>query len=108
MAPVDTALTSKGPSESPYQLDKTQVYFPTYVVCEPLEVEHVQTLKASTALLKHIQSEAKRKEAASATRNLLAAGSDSSDDASGATNEPVWLCFTTKVYESLAVLWAQE
>ena len=55
-----------------------------------------QTLKASNALLKHIQSEVQRKEATSSTKRLLISGNDSSDDASGLGEESLWLCFTTK------------
>ncbi|KAA6407038.1 MAG: ribosome biogenesis [Lasallia pustulata] len=78
MAPVSTALTTKVQSGSPYQLEKSQ------------------TLKASTALLKHIKSEAKRKETESDTKNLLAGDDDSSDEADPSHNEPIWLVLATK------------
>ncbi|MCJ1466485.1 hypothetical protein MMC07_005104 [Pseudocyphellaria aurata] len=79
MVPEITPLTTKAVSGSPYQLDKSQ------------------TLKASTALLKHIKSEAKRKEAVSNTKNLLAdPAADSSDEADSNTVDPIWLVVTTK------------
>ncbi|KAI9877156.1 MAG: hypothetical protein M1830_004666 [Pleopsidium flavum] len=79
MTPESTALTTKVSSESPYQLDRSQ------------------TLKASTALLKHIKSEAQRKEAESTTKNLLAnADGSSNDEASPGDDEPIWLTLTTK------------
>lgn len=55
-----------------------------------------KTLKASTALLKHIHSEARRKETESGTKNLLAADDDSSDEASSSLDEPIWLVLITK------------
>ncbi len=57
----------------------------------------MQTLKASTALLKHIKSEAQRKETESSTKNLLAAtDEDSTEDTSAGGDEPIWLTLTTK------------
>ncbi|MCJ1255286.1 hypothetical protein MMC24_003102 [Lignoscripta atroalba] len=76
MATETTALTTKVVSGSPYQLDRPQ------------------TLKASSALLKHIESEAKRKELTSTTQNLLA-DNDSSSDATS-NNEPLWLVVAAK------------
>ncbi|KAL9032516.1 MAG: hypothetical protein Q9214_007938, partial [Letrouitia sp. 1 TL-2023] len=55
------------------------------------------TLKASRALLKHIQSETARKEAASNTKNLLKASSEGEHDKDA---EPIWLILTTKKYIS--------
>lgn len=55
-----------------------------------------KTLKATTALLKHIHSEAKRKETESGAKNLLAADDDSSDEANSSLDEPIWLVLTTK------------
>ncbi|MCJ1365822.1 hypothetical protein MMC16_004947 [Acarospora aff. strigata] len=79
MAPESTALVTRDPNESPYQLVTNQ------------------TLKASTALLKHIKSEAKRKETESTTKNLLANHDNGSDeDASADNDEPIWLTLTTK------------
>ncbi|KAL8901281.1 MAG: hypothetical protein Q9192_000642 [Flavoplaca navasiana] len=72
MAPESKALTTRVASGSPYQLDQSQ------------------TLKASSALLKHISSESDRKAAVSSTRNLLSTSSDILDV------EPVWLSLTTK------------
>ncbi|KAI4162512.1 MAG: hypothetical protein LQ342_003927 [Letrouitia transgressa] len=79
MASQPTELTVKAESGSPYQLEKTQ------------------TLKASRALLKHIQSENTRKEAASNTKNLLKASSEGEHDKDA---EPLWLILTTKKYIS--------
>ncbi|KAL9041995.1 MAG: hypothetical protein Q9180_000906 [Flavoplaca navasiana] len=72
MAPESKALTTRVASGSPYQLDQSQ------------------TLKASSALLKHISSESNRKAAVSSTTNLLNTSSDILDV------EPVWLSLTTK------------
>lgn len=55
-----------------------------------------KTLKASTALLKHIHSEAKQKEAESSTKNLLAVDDDSSVEANPLLDEPIWLVLSTK------------
>lgn len=54
-------------------------------------------MKASRALLKHIQSENTRKEAASNTKNLLKASSEGEHDKDA---EPLWLILTTKKYIS--------
>lgn len=56
----------------------------------------LKTLKASGALLKHIQTEAQSKEATATTRNLLADPNDSSSDVSPPNSDPIWLIFTTK------------
>ncbi|KAI4286078.1 MAG: hypothetical protein L6R38_000195 [Xanthoria sp. 2 TBL-2021] len=78
MAPESKALTTRVTSGSPYQLDQSQ------------------TLKASSALLKHISSESDRKAAASSTKNLLKATTDTSDQNDVLDVEPVWLSLTTK------------
>ncbi|MCJ1410590.1 hypothetical protein MMC19_004676 [Ptychographa xylographoides] len=78
MAPDTTSLTVKVASGSPYQL------------------ESVQVRKASTALLQHIKSDAKRKETATSTRNLLATSDNSDDDTQSNQSEPIWLVLTTK------------
>ncbi|KAK4692350.1 ribosome biogenesis protein UTP30, partial [Lecanoromycetidae sp. Uapishka_2] len=79
MAPESTALTTKVESGSRYDLDISQ------------------TLRASTALLKHIKSKSQQKEATAPTKNLLAA-----DPTSLETNlsdaEPIWLILTTKKF----------
>lgn len=49
------------------------------------------------ALLKHIKSEAKRKEASSTAKNLLADPvDDSSDEVASISADPIWLVITTK------------
>lgn len=54
-------------------------------------------MKASTALLKHIKSEANRKESESTTKNLLANTEDATtEDGSTGDDEPIWLTLTTK------------
>ncbi|OAP55448.1 hypothetical protein AYL99_10421 [Fonsecaea erecta] len=74
-----TAVSKQQPQQTPYQLDPDQ------------------TLKASRALLQHIQSETKRLQQASSKKSLLAAsGSDSEDDANDDTTAPIWLTLTTK------------
>jgi ribosome biogenesis protein UTP30 len=55
-----------------------------------------QTLKASSALLRHIKSEAKRKEEQAATKSLLATNDDSSAEGDSDQAEPIWLVITTK------------
>ncbi|KAL8940631.1 MAG: hypothetical protein Q9216_002710 [Gyalolechia sp. 2 TL-2023] len=77
MAPEARTLTTRVTSGSPYQLDQSQ------------------TLKASSALLKHISDESDRKEAASTTKNLLKS-SGSSDENDSIDAEPIWLILTTK------------
>lgn len=60
-------------------------------------INSYQTLKASTALLKHIKSKAKRKEASSTTKNLLAdPADDGSDEVTSNSADPIWLVVTTK------------
>ncbi|KAL9000392.1 MAG: hypothetical protein Q9169_000909 [Polycauliona sp. 2 TL-2023] len=56
----------------------------------------IETLKASSALLKHISSESKRKAATSSTKNLLNASLDTSDQDENLDVEPVWFSLTTK------------
>ncbi|KAL8727290.1 MAG: hypothetical protein Q9181_005765 [Wetmoreana brouardii] len=55
-----------------------------------------QTLKASSALLKHITTESARKEAASDTKSLFKASSGSSEENAFSETEPIWLVLTTK------------
>ncbi|KIX92317.1 uncharacterized protein Z520_11925 [Fonsecaea multimorphosa CBS 102226] len=76
---VTTTVMSKQPQQTPYQLHPDQ------------------TLKASRALLQHIQAETKRLQQASSKKSLLAAsGSDSEDDATDDPTAPIWLTLTTK------------
>ena len=53
-------------------------------------------MKASSALLRHIKSEAKRKEEEAATKSLLAANDDGSAEDEPSLAEPIWLVVTTK------------
>ena len=53
-------------------------------------------LKASSALLQHINSEAIRKEASSTTKTLLGSDDDVSNGGVNLQTEPIWLVFTTK------------
>ncbi|KAK6369338.1 proteasome-interacting protein cic1 [Exophiala oligosperma] len=77
MAP--STIIQKRPQDTPYQLDPEQ------------------TLKASRALLQHVQAETKRLQEASSKRNLLDAdNSDSEDDPSADPEAPIWLTLTTK------------
>ena len=56
-----------------------------------------QTLKASQALLHHIQTETNRLQQTSLKKNLLASSaSDSGGDASADAEAPIWLTLTTK------------
>ncbi len=55
-----------------------------------------QTRKASSALLKHIKSEAQRKEAASTAKNLLSTSTSDPSDTPPSDVEPIWLVITTK------------
>ncbi|TVY60853.1 putative ribosome biogenesis protein [Lachnellula suecica] len=72
MAPTSTALTTKVESGTPYQLSNEQ------------------TLKASTALLKHMKDTEKEASATTDKKNLLE-DADEDEDAS-----PIWLTLTTK------------
>ncbi|KIW74373.1 hypothetical protein Z517_12313 [Fonsecaea pedrosoi CBS 271.37] len=79
VAKVTTTVASKQPQQTPYQLDPDQ------------------TLKASRALLQHIQAETKRLQQASSKKSLLAASSsDSEEDGPDETTAPIWLTLTTK------------
>ncbi|GAB7349074.1 hypothetical protein MBLNU459_g8033t1 [Dothideomycetes sp. NU459] len=79
MAPQSTALTTKVESGSPYQLDKSQ------------------TLRASTALLKKIQTDEAARRASSGKADLLADNDDDDDnDEADADAVPIWLVMTTK------------
>ncbi|KIW22312.1 uncharacterized protein PV07_12212 [Cladophialophora immunda] len=79
VAKVTTTAISKQSQPTPYQLDPDQ------------------TLKASRALLQHIQAETKRLQQASSKKSLLAASdSDSEDDAAADATAPIWLTLTTK------------
>ncbi|KIX05489.1 uncharacterized protein Z518_06361 [Rhinocladiella mackenziei CBS 650.93] len=74
-----TTISTKHAKETPYQLDPDQ------------------TLKASRALLQHVQAEAKRLQQASSKKNILATDtSDFDDDSIGHGEEPIWLTLTTK------------
>ncbi|KAI9824469.1 MAG: hypothetical protein M1832_002004 [Thelocarpon impressellum] len=81
MAPTSTASTTKVSTGSLYQLDQAQ------------------TLKASTALLKHIKSKQHSSNDRSTKRNLLAVDGDTEDQEDAVADEddvPVWLVVTTK------------
>lgn len=70
------------------QLDKTQT---------PYQIDPEQTLRASQALLKHIQEEVKRIKESGYKRNLLAT-EDSDEEEEADDAQPVWLNLTTKQY----------
>lgn len=98
MASQPTDLTIKAESGSPYQLEKVQVCVGPPIIAHAHTLpNNLQTLKASRALLKHIQSENARKEATSNTKNLLKASSEDEHDKDA---EPLWLILTTKKYIS--------
>ncbi|MCJ1457705.1 hypothetical protein MMC28_008074 [Mycoblastus sanguinarius] len=80
MPPDSTALTTKVESGSPYQLDAAQ------------------TLRASSALLKHIKTKAQSKEASSETKNLLALDNANPGDTSSSDIESIWLILTGKKF----------
>merc|ERR1711939_1214104 len=74
-----TTMTQRRPQETPYQLDPDQ------------------TLKASQALLQHVQAETKRLQEVSSKRDLLQADtSDAEDDSVTDGEAPIWLTLTTK------------
>lgn len=75
MAPASTALAVKAPSEGTQPLDSTQ------------------TLRASTALVKKIQSDTLTRQTTTSKRDLLA-DADNEDSSSEAV--PLWLILTTK------------
>lgn len=77
MAPENTSLTTKIGSGSPYQLDPSQ------------------TLRASGALLKKIQSDEVTRRTTSGKADLLADNDDENDEADSDA-VPVWLVMTTK------------
>ncbi|KAL2036613.1 hypothetical protein N7G274_010639 [Stereocaulon virgatum] len=79
MAPKSTALTTRVESGSPYQLDRDQ------------------TLRASSALLKHIKTFSQRKEASATTKNLLITDPTSPDN-SVSEVEPIWLVLSAKKF----------
>ncbi|MCJ1351946.1 MAG: hypothetical protein MMC33_001930 [Icmadophila ericetorum] len=63
------------------------------------QLDRPQTLKASTALLKHIKSASKHKETIAAKKNLLAGGGESdSDENEDLKNDPIFLTLATKKY----------
>ncbi|EXJ83251.1 hypothetical protein A1O1_06870 [Capronia coronata CBS 617.96] len=74
-----TTVATRHPKDSPYQLNPDQ------------------TLKASRALLQHVQAETKRLQEASSKKSLLAAEtSESEEDVAGDGEAPIWLTLTTK------------
>ncbi|RVX68017.1 hypothetical protein B0A52_08428 [Exophiala mesophila] len=82
MAPSNnptTTVSRKRPADSPYQLDPDQ------------------TLKASRALLRHVQAETKRLRDTSSKADLLSTGaSDSDNELSADSSDSIWLTLTTK------------
>jgi ribosome biogenesis protein UTP30 len=74
-----TTMTQRRPQDTPYQLDPDQ------------------TLKASQALLQHVQAETKRLQEVSAKRDLLQTDTSEGEDDIPADGEaPIWLTLTTK------------
>ncbi|ERF69827.1 hypothetical protein EPUS_08028 [Endocarpon pusillum Z07020] len=79
MAPITSDSKAAGSTPSPYQIDVDQ------------------TLKASTALLQHVQQEAKRLKDLSAKKSLLDNDDgDSDSEEQLAEDPPIWLTLTTK------------
>ncbi|KAL8832567.1 MAG: hypothetical protein Q9191_000191 [Dirinaria sp. TL-2023a] len=76
MTPESSALTARVQSGSPYQLDQSQI------------------LRASTALLNHMEKSAAQVALASEKKDLLAHSNSSSPSPTG--GEPIWLVLTTK------------
>ena len=70
-----------------------------YCVCCSLksQANHEQTLRASSALLKHIKTLAQRKEASSSTKNLLTTDPTSPDNFPSEA-EPIWLVLSAKKF----------
>lgn len=88
MATTSTALTIKATNGSPYQLSQEQVR--SQSPSSPLDIlTFLQTLKASTALLKHIK--ATEKPDAEAKPNLLSGDEEGQDE-----SVAIWLQLTTK------------
>ena len=69
------------------QTDKTET---------PYQIDPEQTLRASQALLRHVQAEVKRLQENGPKRDLLAA--DDSDDEGTEDAQPIWLNLATKQY----------
>ena len=91
MAPSNTKTVMETSSESPYQLDKSQV---ALFICIILFANLDKVLKASTALLKHIHSAPLLKEKTPSAQNLLTTGNEDSVDAADA--EQLLLNLTAK------------
>lgn len=90
-----TTVSRKRPADSPYQLDPDQVSLSHFAGTQWLI--SFQTLKASQALLRHVQAETKRLRDTSSKTNLLsAAASDSDDETSADSSDSIWLTLTTK------------
>lgn len=70
------------------QVDKQQT---------PYKIDPDQTLRASQALLKHVQAEVKRLKDADPKKNLLATN-DSDDEQDSEDAQPIWLTLATKQY----------
>ena len=68
-----------------------------FCLAEYISTNVYKTLKASTALLKHIHSESQRREASSIARNLLIADNEDPQDTEG---QPLWLNLTAKKHLS--------
>ena len=62
------------------------------------KLDSTQTLKASSALLKHIRTKAEAKEAISKTMSLLPSERSSTNDSSPSDTEAIWLVLTGKKF----------
>ena len=96
MALEPAVLTTKGENHSPYKLDDHQVRsLPDGWKCQ--SPDGLQTIKASSALLKHIKYKIEQKDASSTTKNLLAIDDPASEPHS-LDNPAIWLILTTKKF----------
>lgn len=92
-----TAVTTKVTSGSPYQLDNNQVRYCPYPDHESLnQLTVYQVQKASSALLRHINSKQEDKEKNSSKKTLIGDDDESDSEDGPANHEAVWLVFTTK------------
>lgn len=98
-APIASDVMATKKTQSPYQIDADQVADPQAFQSYFFADRYLQSLKASTALLRHVRQEAKRLEDPSGKKSLLDnVKEDDGSDSEGppAENPPIWLNLTTK------------
>lgn len=81
-------------TETPYKLDPDQVCCLASALL--ISILTSQTLKASKALLSHVQAEAKKLTTSSSKKSLLATQDSDDEDGAQDDEEPIWLNLSTK------------